>query len=260
MSSPNISVRASIARRRNEQQELDASLAAVQRDMHMLGKNEQLGMQQKVLIELTETFQKPNTKKLYDPKILEFQNYCNAIYRAAEVEGTTYTVTNAKVYDFLCYTAFRPKRQGGKRKNGEEEARYCGAFNEQEYRAVKDKYFGQSNGSNAPRSLIPLDSLSFESVNAYKSAIASFYTKQRANHVNTLAWNETIWQPNCQYLMDHVRKRRKHVKKITHAEKTDDSFVFFKADGKIVVIEKALWMLSTKERNTSLRAAFTHVR
>ena len=61
-------------------------------------------------------------------------------------------------------------------------------------------------------------------------------------------------------LMDLVRKRKKHVKKVTHAEKTDDSFVFFKADGKITVIENAMWELSMKQQNNNIRAAFNHVR
>ena len=50
-----------------------------------------------------------NTRIAYDPKILEYREYCNYRYSHLSVE-TRYLITPDKAYDFMFYVSFRNKK------------------------------------------------------------------------------------------------------------------------------------------------------
>jgi hypothetical protein len=60
---------------------------------------------------------KRNTSIAYDPKGIEFANFCKEVYSSQD-QAIIQTVTEEKVFSFLFYQSIRPKktRGGGKRK------------------------------------------------------------------------------------------------------------------------------------------------
>ena len=59
----------------------------------------------------------------YDPKVLEFPDFCCKVYPNAANPELSTLVSDAKVYAFLWYQAYREKktRKGKKRKRGNDE-------------------------------------------------------------------------------------------------------------------------------------------
>ena len=217
--------------------------------------NNGLRRQAEFIGRLNEDMRKENTTKAYKKKQQEFNEYCNRVHGGRNRSpNEIYLVTNAKVYDFMCYVAFRSKRKAGKRKRGDESP---DAFNYDEYREVKEKYFGPSNDSDdASIAELPTDGLGHDAINTYKSAIFNIFRDQDAQSTS-LVWPQ-IWQSNCATLIEHVKARRKVIAKQNYEEKMDTSFTFFKAANKDSVLEEAMWEKGQSASN--LRHAFPSIR
>lgn len=240
-------------RDRRNRLERSVPMAAVVHDRTTHVFNEGISRQTRTISHLNEQMRKENTKLAYNPKINEFQEYCRAVHGNLP-PSSIYLVTNAKLYDFLCYVAFRPKRKGGKRKHGESSA---DGFRHEEYKEVMEKHFGPSRDSD-DTPVLPTDSLGFDAVNTYKAAIFNIHREQAANQSTSLSWRGQIWQGNCDNLMKHVKVRKKVMAKQNYEEKMDTHFSFFKAHDKDVVIEEVMW--EDGQKASSLRVAFPTIR
>ena len=61
---------------------------------------------------LTDSLQPGNTKNCYDPKTVEYHQYCN--FRFWHLDETQrYVVTSNKLWEFLFYASFREQRPRG---------------------------------------------------------------------------------------------------------------------------------------------------
>jgi hypothetical protein len=65
-----------------------------------------------------------NTSIAYDPKVAEFNGYCDAMYAHIGVD-IRYQVTPEKVYNFLFYQSHREKKKPGSRKERREGESRC---------------------------------------------------------------------------------------------------------------------------------------
>jgi len=166
--------------------------------------------------------------------------------------GLVKLVEHGKVYDFLCYVAFRPQRKRGKRKRGSATLDH-GRFDIDEYNEAKRKYFRNDGDNLSP---LPDDALGYSQVNSYKAAIKRLYQHQELHNMTSFLWGH-IWRSDCEELMTHVKTRKKAMDKRNYKEKMDSSFTCFKAKGKEELIEKELWESGNV---SSLRHAFPPIR
>ena len=65
-----------------------------------------------------QSMTKANTAKAYDPKVIEFKSFCDAVFVDLPVE-TRCTVTEEKTFAFLYYQAYRTVRKRGRKRDGE---------------------------------------------------------------------------------------------------------------------------------------------
>ena len=59
---------------------------------------------------------KKNTSLAYDPKVLEFKQFCDCVFKGRSIT-TRYDVDQNKVYGFFLYVAFRESKKRGRRKS-----------------------------------------------------------------------------------------------------------------------------------------------
>jgi hypothetical protein len=190
-----------------------------------------------------------NTEIAYSGKHREFLGYCDAMY-AHQARELRHLVTPSKVYNFMFYTAHREKRKPGKPKRGEERE---GDFARGDYERVLGKYTGRTTDEL----VLPLKPLQFQQVNTYKSSIIELHDQQVAEKRNNYIWSHDIWNCHCKNLFNYVKVRRNKTKKANYEEKVDESFSFFKAQGKAAELENEMWKLAS---NRGLRQAYPAIR
>jgi hypothetical protein len=193
-----------------------------------------------------------NTTIAYDPKLKEFKGYSDAMFSHQSVE-VRYLVTPPKVYEFIFYQSHREKRKAGRLKRGESATDREGSFSLSNYQSVMGRYRGKPSTEWVP----PTSPLQFQQVNTYKSSLIELHKEQVANNASTFVWNHHIWTCHCIELYKLVKACRNRTKKDNYVEKVDESFSFFKAQGKAGKIEDAIWL---KASNRGLRAAYPAIR
>ena len=97
--------------------------------MHTEGQS-QLDHHQAWIGTMIRATAKPNTKAAYEPKQLEFLEFCDEIYGNA---ATARHIDADKVYRFLFYVTHRKKKKPGPKKKGQKPA---GSFDAEQYHKV----------------------------------------------------------------------------------------------------------------------------
>jgi hypothetical protein len=193
-----------------------------------------------------------NTALAYDGKILEFKQFCNAVYPR---EDFRQVVTHEKMYRFFFYTAFREQKKKGGRKG--ENGNALVKFDHEEYIAIF-KSFGRADGNpkyEFPRPTKPLSATSFAQ---YKAVIKSLHCQQQAQGVNQHAW-EFIWTERCKRLEKHVKTRMPAIKKANFVEKHNGAFAPYRMVARFGEIEEELWNdLSTANNKRCLSSRLRH--
>ena len=67
---------------------------------------------------MTNTKKKKNTSLAYDPKVVEFKQFCDQVFGGLPLSGPQgrYNVNQTKVYGFFLYVAFRERKRRGRKK------------------------------------------------------------------------------------------------------------------------------------------------
>jgi len=219
--------------------------------------NQLLNAKRRLITRANDEIQIDNTILAYIPKQLEFQEYCKKVHGRLPPHEV-YLVTNEKLYDFLTYVAFRPKREAGVKKKPANVAEQCSEFDYDEYKAVNKAVFEREPTKNADifDTMAPENCIGFQTVNTYKCAIRRLWKEQAEAGSTRLLWQH-VYQSNCETLMDHVRARKPVVAKRRHEEKMDTHFTMFKGLDLDIVVEEEFWEKSRKAGN--LRSAFPHI-
>ena len=116
-----------------------APLTATQQQSNLLSEIRQSVSHQ------ARTAAKPNTRRAYDPKIIEFTTYCDSMFSNLRDRDERHKVTNEKLTPFLFYTAHRPKRIGGRNKDYSQ-------FNRHEFDLVMATYNNQGPSTSSEAS------------------------------------------------------------------------------------------------------------
>ena len=140
-----------------------------------------------------------NTNRAYDPKMLEFKQFCNSLYGDDDLSQI---VTEEKNFAFLFYQAHREKKSTKARLSCTDLA--VSRFDRNDYDEVTNKITETHNRNEE----LPMgDYLGFSIVNQYRCAIKRILREQRDNNANTLR-NEDIDSERVNRLMENVKKGR----------------------------------------------------
>ena len=180
-----------------------------------------------------------NTDIAYSSENKEFLGYCDTLY-AHQSAALGHLVTPKKVYNFMFYQAHREKRKPGKPKRGDVRE---GVFSRTDYERVLGKYTGRTTDEL----VLPAKPLQFQQVNTYKSSLIELHDRQVAEKRNNYIWTHDIWTCHCKNLFSYVKARRNKTKKANYEEKVDESFSFFKAQGKAAELENEMWQLASNK-------------
>lgn len=195
-----------------------------------------------------------NTGKAYDPKVLEFREFCSKVYpQNAATPELAFLVNANNVYAFLWYQAYRSKksRKGKKRKKGDDDNH----FDYADYQDVRAKYATPA-GAQATTTAIPDNACGFSILKSYISAIKGLWHEQQAENANSHSW-ESIRNLNVINLLKWVKARVPALKRQNYAEKLDHTFAPYLYAQHVKSIEATLF-----ERNiwSSSRSALGSLR
>ena len=123
------------------------------------------------------------TADAYDPKTLEFEQFCEAVYPN---DVYRYNLNAEKCYRFCYYQAFREKRKSG----GNKFLRSQGLqFDVTDYRAVMGYFDNDNSDELFPQ---PTNPPSKHTFGQYKTVLKNLHCEQETRGVCALAW-EHIW-------------------------------------------------------------------
>lgn len=127
---------------------------------------------------------KKNTAIAYEPKSLEFRNFCRAHYTDRHMDPAFIeTVTEEKLYGFLFYQSYREPKNRGKRRVGEE-PRAAGYFDYSDFKRILALESQElSNMGNV---------VGYDVVNQYMCAILKMWEYQRDMGANNITKGNLI--------------------------------------------------------------------
>jgi hypothetical protein len=195
---------------------------------------------------------KLNTVKSYEPRVMEFREYCDYVFSDLGPERW-YTVTHEKVYPFMFYQCFREKKPHASQRSSNF------YFNHEDYIAIHHKYSSLTVNQPVeyPKACLGIE----ESVMSYKAAIQKFHADQRDARINNCSWQDDVWLAKCEKLLNVVKGQKQRVKKSGYAEKVDHEMSPYGALDTIDQIENALFqsgcVTDTRSTFSSLHNQFT---
>ena len=219
---------------------------------------QEVGEGVELLIGHTKNVQtKKNTALAYNPRVIEYKQFCQAVYGHSEY---CMHMSREKVMKFMYYQAMRNKRNQGGKKVGERVD-----FDFAEYtRIMAEQMFHLKSIQNGiPASLVsPVNPLSGATLNQYRSALWNLWTEQSEKKMNQLQWSE-IWTKTLNDLMAQARRRRPQAEKENYVEKVQAQSVPYKIIFKFNEMERAFWDFGcrpVKERGGQNHRVFTWIR
>ena len=175
---------------------------------------------------LDEEGRTKNTPLAYSPKIIEFRQYCDALYSTHPME-TRYTVDQARVHSFMTYVAFREQKKKGRKKDGKEGKRKRDDNNYQLFDACEadriNKILKEANSVLSPNireKLEPKNGVGFDTMNTTRSALKKYWQKQREQCINNHT-EEQVFGLTVKQLMDIVKQRQPRMNKKNCVEKVN---------------------------------------
>jgi hypothetical protein len=210
---------------------------------------------------------KDNTKRAYDPKRLEFLEFLDYKY-AYECVVNRYTVQYNKVYEFICYHAYRNKKNVDvttsdhtQQNKSNKRKRKRGGSGSTKKNDTKYKYFDPLDFENVMVQLkrqitdgqVPKDpsfGIKDDCLMQYKCAIKQLHQEQVAQERNTNAW-EFVWTEKCKKVFTYVKSRRRRVALANCDEKFDYDTIY-ETQENILILEKAFWTDGTVGNSQSV--------
>lgn len=214
-----------------------------------------------------------NTRLAIDPKIREWESFCNHVYPELP-EDQRFLLNHENSYKFLLYQAFRPKKpQGGKKRSravveeedDEEEAQESPlvvsrgeGFNPCMYDSVMEQFADHNTiqlDSDLPH---PENPVGFDTVNTYKAALITIHDVQKTNgQVERLPFSHAVWHNDHANLMGIVRQRKLKVSVSRFEEKMTKEGTPYTLVEKVPQIESILWSMGL---GTAARSQFAALR
>ena len=175
---------------------------------------------QKVAENVKMTVGRDNTSLAYDPKKVEFLEFCDALYSK---EHNPRLVTVEKQFTFMYYTDYRKKVGGGR------------------YPDKKKKQFNLKEFEDIINNKIVIDDvIGYQSFNQHYCAIKELLGHQRQLHQTELR-NDELKTESMNNLIKHVQNRGEIVSRKIFKERLDGTFAPFKLASEVNTIEKYIW-------------------
>ena len=176
-----------------------------------------------------------NTKRCYDPKKLEFLQFCKSVFSDEE---NPELVTEQKVFIFLFYQAYRSKKKKKRKTSTSQSVLHFS-------RALFDTVMTKYNISDDPIILTDADMdvgnvVGFDMVNQYLCAIRHISTDQCDDGINTIT-NIDINSTRVKRLMNNIKNRKDHVSKKNFKERINGEFKPYSLYSEIPRMERFMW-------------------
>ena len=172
-----------------------------------------------------------NTNRAYDPKMLEFKQFCSSLYGD---DPSAQIVDEEKAFVFLFYQAYREKKSTGKRLSCSD--RNTMRFDRKDY----DQVMRSVADNGAEEDCRIGNVLGFDMVNQYRCAIKKVLRHQRDQGLNKLK-KDDIDSERIDRLMENVLKRKDRVSKANFKERVDGEFTPYKMIDEVHAIEDYMW-------------------
>jgi hypothetical protein len=198
---------------------------------------------------MTEGSQRTNTKKAYDPKIKEYEEFCDKVHGD---DKHKYMLTETKVLQFMYYLSYRDQKKRGRRKKSDPKA------NEKFDLEIFNTLMEEARAGILPN---PKRPIAWQTFGVYKAVFRRIHASQVANYgqAGGVRGFEFIWTKSVQDIHKHVIKRRPLVKKMNHDEKIPSSFEPYQLVEKYEEIEQELWQ-SSDVTCTRVRSVHTQLK
>ena len=204
-----------------------------------------------------------NTKLAINPKIREWEAFCNHVYPEVE-ESKRFLINHDNSYKFILYQAFRPKKDTGgvkKRRRGEAEeledddeeadmflsrGGLVYGFSPSTYDGVMEKFSDQNVQSlmNIEALPHPPNPVGYSQVNTYKAALFTIHNIQKASgKLERQTFSSAIWGHEHEIILSIVKQRKGKVATARFDEKMVKEATPYTLVELIPNIENALWSL-----------------
>jgi len=180
---------------------------------------------------------KPNTAAAYDPKSLEWNEFCDALYSEHPV-AFRYTVDSEKLFRFIGYHAFRNKRQGGKSQPGRV------SFDPLEFKSKEQELLQHITARKENPEYVfpdPEHPLGADAINTYVSTVRSIWSEQREKGANNHSWDAIRGDLRVVHMVNMVKGRKARIKRARFDEKLDRDFQPFQSMDQFPIAEQWLW-------------------
>ena len=194
-----------------------------------------------------------NTIRAIDPKIKEWEQFCDNVYPKVEVTTERYRLTADKTYQFMLYQAMRPKKERGggkgkKRKIDEVvvkvKVKGGEGFNVLLYNQIMKNFSDKSVAALGQKVLAhqTQDPLGFRQFCAYKAALIAVHRMHISMRLSeNVPFEPTIWGPDHVCLMNVIKNRKHEISESRFDEKMGSDATPYTQVDLIPKIETSLW-------------------
>jgi hypothetical protein len=200
------------------------------------------GPQGRRVIQDADEIVPPNTKQAYKRHIREFLGFCDSEHSTDQLPRF---VTEDKLFGFLFYTAYRPKRPQTKRAT---------AFDEEEFRRVLAAHPADGTSQFDDADSPSKNYVGFSTFDQALSAIISLSLSQRQE---TLAAGEMpvhLRSDRITKLRLHVKKRRAFIRKARNEEKLDETILPYRMLEHLEPLEEEFFQHASNTRHHGMIA------
>ena len=209
---------------------------------------------------------KKNTSLAYDPKVIEFKQFCDQVFGGLPLSGPQgrYNVNQTKVYGFFLYVAFRERKRRGRKKSVEDNTVVNNSvvFDVKEWNRIavtmKRATTGQILNSNPEeletlqlatkgrfcsafyKLIEPKKGVGFSTMVTTKAAIKKLWLSQ-VEGTPLLSMEDEIFGLTFTKMMNIVKERKIRQARLNYVEKVDKDSAPMESVSHINVLEQSLF-------------------
>ena len=183
------------------------------------------------MLNMQESWRPANTGNTMDNKVEEIFQYLDLVYPTDPYRAI---LDHEKVYRFMFFVVHREKKPRGGTKKQRVDKEF---FDLEDYRRIVDGSFTGTGLNFPPAPANPCQRATFD---MYKACIKKVHRVQVTRGVNNSLWEE-IWTEPLDVLLDIVKTRTPHMKKLNYHEKVDAEFAPYLIVESYEAIESELW-------------------
>lgn len=191
-------------------------------------------------VEIAEQDLPENSRIIKNRIESEWNDYCMHVDAQATFP---LQMTSHKVYNFMFYQLFRPKKRGSTRGGG--------SFDSREYDRVLAEYNThfenrRLNGTPIPH---PVEGVGKSSLHQYRAYLRKIHASHVAENLTSIPF-ELVWTERCKNLIRTGEGRKTKQDRENYKEKVDKVFGPYQAVEKLDEIEEKMWLKSAKLHGT----------